>query len=177
MERLCLLLLLLLSSGCASIVNGTTQNVAVTSTPDGAKVTAAGGDKSIECISPCTMTLKRKYNYSVMVSKDGFKQQTIQLQSVVSGAVAGNIIAGGLIGWGIDAASGGDSRLVPEAINVTLDEEKKTPEPSPEPTPTPAVIRTSELDEELARITKMKDDEKISAKEEQSLRKKAMDRY
>lgn len=33
----------------------------------------------------------------------------------------GNIIAGGLIGWGIDAASGAQNNLTPKTISVTLE--------------------------------------------------------
>ena len=39
-----------------------------------------------------------------------------------SGAVAGNLIAGGLIGWGVDAISGAQYKLVPETVNLTLNE-------------------------------------------------------
>ena len=35
-------------------------------------------------------------------------------------AVAGNIIAGGLVGWGVDAVTGAQYNLKPESINVTL---------------------------------------------------------
>lgn len=32
----------------------------------------------------------------------------------------GNIAAGGLIGWGVDAATGAQYKLVPETVNVEL---------------------------------------------------------
>ena len=38
----------------------------------------------------------------------------------VGGAVWGNILAGGIIGWGVDAASGAQYNLKPETIFVRL---------------------------------------------------------
>ena len=66
--------------------------------------------------SPAKITMKRKEDHMAEVSKEGYQKETINLKSVVSGAVAGNIIAGGLIGWGVDAASGGQFKLVPETV-------------------------------------------------------------
>jgi len=110
-------------TGCGSIINGTSQKIAITSDPLGAKVVAVGGKADVEMVTPCTMELKRKYDYMLTVSKEGYKPRTVQVMSVASAAVAGNLIAGGLIGWGVDAATGGDSRLVPEVVNVSLDPE------------------------------------------------------
>ncbi len=46
--------------------------------------------------------------------------ETVTLTSGVGPAVAGNIIFGGLIGGGIDAASGAMYKLYPEMVNVAL---------------------------------------------------------
>ncbi len=56
----------------------------------------------------------------VNIEKPGYEDVKIEIHSVLSGVVAGNIIAGGLIGWGVDAATGGQYRLVPEKIDVIL---------------------------------------------------------
>lgn len=66
------------------------------------------------------MTLTRKKDNTLTIEKEGYETNTVTIRSVLSGAVAGNIIAGGLIGWGVDAASGGQKRLVPETVDVTL---------------------------------------------------------
>jgi hypothetical protein len=39
----------------------------------------------------------------------------------VGGAVWGNILAGGLIGWGVDASNGAQYNLIPTTIAVKLD--------------------------------------------------------
>lgn len=120
---ICFLFFSILLSGCGSIINGTTQKVAISSNPVGAKVVAVGGKTNVEMVTPCTMELKRKHDYVLSVTKEGYKPKDVQLTSVISGAVAGNILLGGLIGWGVDAASGGDSKLIPEVVSVQLDPE------------------------------------------------------
>lgn len=104
-------------SGCATIIHGTTQEIPVTSEPPGAAVTTTG---DVKATTPGKLELKRKTGHVLTFSKEGYKPETVKLESVLSGAVAGNIIAGGLIGWGVDAATGGDSRLVPESVHVLL---------------------------------------------------------
>jgi hypothetical protein len=56
--------------------------------------------------------------------------ETVTLTSGVGGAIAGNLILGGIIGGGIDMASGAAYKLYPETINVAL-----RPDPRSEPTP------------------------------------------
>jgi|GEM_PF-1459731 len=113
-----LVLLGALSSGCATIIHGTTQAIPVTSEPPGATVVVTTGDG--RATTPGTLELKRKTGHILTFSKDGYKPDTVKLESVLSGAVAGNILLGGVIGWGVDATTGADSRLVPESVHVVL---------------------------------------------------------
>jgi len=112
-----LLAVLLILSGCASIINGTTQEVSISTTPQGATVKTTD---NAACITPCKLELARKQDHILNINKKGYEETNLTLQHVISGAVAGNIILGGLIGWGIDAASGAQYRLVPETVNVDL---------------------------------------------------------
>lgn len=105
MKRLMPCCLLLFAYGCASIVHGTTQDISIAAKPDGCIAKSEDGQ---QCTSPCKLELKRKKDHIIQVSKEGYETETVNIQHVLSGAVAGNIIAGGLIGWGIDAATGGD---------------------------------------------------------------------
>ncbi|MFP3868507.1 MAG: SHOCT domain-containing protein [Desulfobacteraceae bacterium] len=106
-----------LISGCATIIHGTTQEVAITTDPSEADLVVDGRERYK---SPAKITMKRKEDHMVEVTKDGYQKETVNIKSVLSGAVAGNIIAGGLIGWGIDAASGGQYRLVPDHVDLRL---------------------------------------------------------
>ncbi len=106
-----------LSSGCASIINGTAQEVSVSSNPSGAKVQADGNDSGE---TPAKIKLKRKTDHVLVITKDGYEQEQKNLMHVISGAVCGNILAGGLIGWGVDAATGAQHKLVPGTVHVDL---------------------------------------------------------
>lgn len=106
-----------LLGGCASIVNGTTQAVSVSSDPPGARVEVDGDPQGS---TPISMELKRKHNHLITITMDGYQTEQIAVNKVMSGAVAGNILAGGFIGWGIDAASGAQYKLKPDTIAVVL---------------------------------------------------------
>lgn len=117
MKAFLLPLALMLVSGCASVTHGTTQEIPIVTNPPGALATVTGIN---ECRTPCTLTLPRKNDCVLAISKEGYEAKNVPLNSVTSGTVAGNIVAGGLIGWGIDAASGAAYHLVPERVDVQL---------------------------------------------------------
>jgi len=110
-----------LLAGCASATRGTTSTIAVVTEPPGAQVSTSLGT---QCVSPCAITAARKDEFSVTISKAGFEPQTIEVKTRSSdegrSAMAGNIVAGGLIGASMDAANGADLDHVPNPINVTL---------------------------------------------------------
>jgi hypothetical protein len=99
----------LVGVGCATITKGTTQPVAIT-TPGvtGAQCTlksAAIGSKVVS--SPATIVLeKSQESIAVVCKKECFQDGTGIISSNTEAMAAGNLIAGGIIGLGIDAASG-----------------------------------------------------------------------
>lgn len=70
--------------------------------------------------TPSTLTLKRENNYLITIQKIGFEQQSVAVVKEIGGAVWGNALAGGLVGWGVDAASGAQYKLVPASVSVKL---------------------------------------------------------
>ena len=110
-------ILFLLSGGCASILHGSNQELSVTSVPPGARFTVDGEGSHT---TPATIVLQRKRDHSFVFELEGYQTEQVAVTHVISGAVAGNIIAGGLIGWGVDAMTGAQYRLVPEVVNVTM---------------------------------------------------------
>ena len=104
-------------TGCATIVKGTTQEIPVSSEPTGARVSVDG---SAAGTTPTTVTLSRKANHMVTIEKEGFQSESVAITKSMSAAVAGNIIAGGLVGWGVDAVSGAQYNLNPTTVNVRL---------------------------------------------------------
>jgi hypothetical protein len=126
-------------SNCASITRGTTDALVVKSNPDQADVRVTRIDKpltkkelssnpndgqTITGKTPATFKLQRKGEYNVKISKAGYKSAETRVTNHVSGmggtAMAGNVIAGGLIGVGVDAASGATKDLTPNPIEVNL---------------------------------------------------------
>jgi hypothetical protein len=116
-NTLLILSLLAILSGCATIVQGTTQEVGITTDPSEANLLV---DNKENYKSPAKITMKRKDDHIVEVTKEGFEKENINIKSVISGVVAGNLLLGGLIGIGVDALSGGANRLEPDNINVRL---------------------------------------------------------
>lgn len=96
-------------SGCASIVDGSHQVVSVI-TPDvkGAKCTMIN-NKGTFYVSdtPGTVTVHRSYDpLHVDCTKDGYQDGILVVESKTKGMAFGNIIAGGVIGAGVDMATG-----------------------------------------------------------------------
>lgn len=102
--------------GCATIINGRTENVQVTSDPPDATVT----DGIAVTQTPATLVLERDHDYVLTITKSGYETQHVKIVHVVSGVVALNIVSFGMIGVGVDAASGACWRLDPDTIVVSL---------------------------------------------------------
>jgi hypothetical protein len=115
-------------SGCASIVEGTTQSVAVTSPPsDGAKCVLTSTEGVYYVTTPGNVIVhKTKNDLNVVCNEPGFKEAHVVVSPHFNGATAGNILAGGVIGIGIDAATGANYNY-PDQIVVTLDSDGSKP--------------------------------------------------
>lgn len=113
---------MLFMSGCATITRGTTDALVVNSQPQGAQVQLSNG---MSCTStPCTFKLPRKSDLQVTISKSGCQTVVTNVTHKTAGAgaagVAGNVLVGGIIGLGVDAATGASQELVPNPLEVTL---------------------------------------------------------
>jgi PEGA domain len=110
--------------GCASVTRGTTENISITSTPAGAEATISGLDVPTACITPCAIVAKRSADISITFAKPGFETEVVTLTKEVpaTGAAgfAGNVLAGGLIGMGVDAATGAAQDHKPNPVIVTM---------------------------------------------------------
>src|SRR5262245_60518029 len=108
-----------LSTGCATIVSGSTQDISVSSVPAGATVTAdPGGWKAT---TPGTLTLKRKDGpYKVTFTLEGHDPYSVWLTTDTNAWLWGNLIIGGIIGLIVDTSTGAYQKLSPEEINANL---------------------------------------------------------
>ena len=111
------LFLLIALNGCATIIHGTTQDIGVTTDPAGADLLVDGQQ---HYKSPAVITMKRKDDHTVEISQEGYKREAVEIKGVLSWSVAGDFLAGGAIGYGIDAATGAQRRLEPEKVEVRL---------------------------------------------------------
>lgn len=121
-------LVVLTLSGCASIFNGKTQEVVITSVPEGASLTVANlaGETIHTGTTPATLTLTRgagyfkSETYRVAMTKEGFEPRELEITSTVSGWYFGNILLGGFIGMlAVDPVTGA-MYTFPETVTADL---------------------------------------------------------
>jgi hypothetical protein len=95
-------------SGCATIIEGTTQPVSVSTTPEeGAACTLTNSEGTWYLTSPGSTTVhKTKNDMTIDCTKSGFEPGHVVAISHFGGTTAGNILLGGIVGLGVDAASG-----------------------------------------------------------------------
>lgn len=108
---------------CATATRGTKTAWEVQTTPAGARVETSHG---MSCAStPCSIKMPRKSEFTATISKDGYKPATVSVTNKVStgggAGMAGNVLLGGIIGAGVDVASGAMLDLTPNPAVVTLE--------------------------------------------------------
>jgi hypothetical protein len=108
-------------SGCATITRGSSEVLVINTEPVGVLASLSSGHM---CKTPCSIELKRKNAVHVKLEKAGYETVDTDVKSEVSGAggaaMAGNVILGGLIGAGVDAATGAMNRLTPNPLTVKM---------------------------------------------------------
>ena len=104
-------------TGCATIMQGSKQNVGISSSPSGAQISV---DNQSMGVTPATVPLSRKDNHTVKLSLAGYQPYEMQLSRKTSGWVWGNIVFGGIPGLAVDAITGAMYKLTPEDVNATL---------------------------------------------------------
>jgi TonB family protein len=97
-------------SGCATIVQGTTENVSVSTTPEkGAQCTLTNTEGVWYLVSPGSVVVhKSQSSLKIDCSKPGFPDGHVVAPAHLGSTTAGNLILGGAVGIAVDAASGAD---------------------------------------------------------------------
>ena len=119
MRKISVITILVLSffvQGCGTLIHGTRQNIAINSSPSGAKV--AVGKLNVR--TPATISLARHRNYIVTAKKEGYEDSQVQIIRHFKhkwATIFGNILwlPAGLI---IDFAAGGAWVLEPNVLNI-----------------------------------------------------------
>jgi len=109
-------------SGCASIFTGTTQSLQINSMPSGANVSVGGMDRGQ---TPLPVVLKKgSSGECVTLTLPGYQQKTFQPQTAFNSVAILNLW--GILGWGIDAATGALWKYDPTFYNVQLQKVSKS---------------------------------------------------
>ncbi len=120
---------LLFAPGCASIVSRSNYPVMINSNPSEAEVTVSDryGQIYATGVTPLTVNLKsssgffQKASYILTISKPGYQEMTLPLNTTIDGWYFGNILLGGLVGMLIvDPATGAMWRLETDYVHVNL---------------------------------------------------------
>lgn len=133
-------------TGCASIVSGTSQIVSVETMQASGKVDGATckleNDKGVFYVTtPGTVTIRRAYgDMNVKCEKAGMEPGLAVVKSSTKGMAFGNIIFGGVIGAGVDVASGA-AYDYPTLFQVMMGQ---TTAIGPVATPAPAVAQAAQ---------------------------------
>jgi hypothetical protein len=112
-------LVMLTGSGCSTIMSGSTQEIPISSTPSGAKVTA---DNGTSIVTPGSIVLKRKTAHTLVAEYPGYDQKQQKLEKKLNNWVWGNILIGGIIGLVIDMVSGAVNELKPKEVHFRFGE-------------------------------------------------------
>jgi hypothetical protein len=106
---------------CATIVKGTSESIAITTPPTtGANCTLSSGQGNWTLVSPAAVTVqKSKEDMQVRCVKTGWQDGFGNIPSNFEGWTVGNLLFGGLIGVGVDAASGALNEY-PHAFQVPM---------------------------------------------------------
>ena len=108
-------------SGCASIIKGSTAAINVTSPPvTGANCVLSSSQGNWQLSTPASVTVERsKEDIQVRCTKEGYQDATAIIPSNFEGWTVGNLIFGGIIGVGVDAATGAMNDY-PNAFQVPM---------------------------------------------------------
>src|SRR3712207_1209923 len=109
-------------AACATVTRGTTEQLTFSAEPPAAMRTSTG----LTCpTTPCTLEVSRKSEFVATFSKDGYKSQDVMVQTRVAGSgaagFAGNVLIGGLVGMGVDAATGSTLEHYPNPVSASLE--------------------------------------------------------
>ena len=116
------LFLTAVASACSTIVEGTSQKIAINTTPPGASCDLKRQGSSVGHVSTTpgsAEVAKTKYDIIIECSKAGYAKTTYINKSDYAGASFGNIAAGGIVGVGIDAATGAQNKYE-SPVNIML---------------------------------------------------------
>jgi hypothetical protein len=104
-----------MATGCATVTNGTHQDLTVTSQPEALCVSINGEPHGA---TPAVVSLPRNKTYVVEVQYEHYQPYQVTVVPVMSGMVWGNLILGGLIGMAVDSGTGAGYEHSPSRVHA-----------------------------------------------------------
>jgi hypothetical protein len=123
-------LLIMSFSSCATAIHGKDQVVNIVSEPQGAVVLVDGSPVGE---TPLAVSLPRKHDHQITVSKQGYHEEETKVARKLSPVVLLYLLPGGAISFGADAIHGAQFSF-PDNVKITL-----------EPLFSPKVVLTRQL--------------------------------
>lgn len=118
LHRLFVIVLILMTTGCATILDGSNQPVTFNSSPNGAQILVNGMQMGV---TPLTTQVKRSKTAMILVKKEGYQEQQLTLQTKVNTYFWGNILFfGGLYSSTTDYASDAMIEYSPNMYYIAL---------------------------------------------------------
>lgn len=110
------------TTGCATVVSGTKQEVHLTSHPAVADIviTSDAGIDVFTGRTPAVVRLPRKESYTVSAKVPGHAPVKARIDQELNGWFCGNILCGGIVGGIVDYVTGAMWNLDPEMLSVSL---------------------------------------------------------
>ena len=94
-------------TGCATVTRGTDNDIELRSNPPGATAITTLGHS---CITPCQVKVSRRDEFTVTFNLEGYEPGSVAVETYVppqgAAGMAGNLLIGGIVGAGVDAATG-----------------------------------------------------------------------
>jgi hypothetical protein len=115
--QLSILVLAMVASGCATILDGSSQAVTFDSSPNGARIFVNGVEVGT---TPLSMQMRRSKNTMILAKKDGYEDQQLALQTTTNGNFWRNIMTGGIVGSTVDYFSDAMIEYSPNRYYISL---------------------------------------------------------
>ena len=110
----------LMFSSCATIFTGTRQNVQINTSPPAADIEVDGLKVGV---TPMAVSLKKGFTgQTVSLKLEGYETKMFQPTTDFNAVAVLNFI--GLIGWGVDAATGAMMKYNPKVYEIQLEKKK-----------------------------------------------------
>ena len=113
----------ILVTSCATISRSQFDGFVINANVSNVSIDTSHG---YSCTTPCAMNLPRNLSFTVTATKSGYCKVEARVGSSTTSegslAMAGNVIAGGVVGAIVDSNRGSTKSLFPNPLNIIMEE-------------------------------------------------------